>query len=87
MTLEAGNKIWTFRYSAGFVGFDKLIYGLATCRRWIRTYKNSKNKDILKECFMRGVKDGFGKYKPTREIFENTSVAEQVDLIELPLGR
>ncbi len=84
---EVRNKMWTFIHSKAFVGFERIVYVLATCRRWIRTYKNSDNKNVLKECFLRGLKDGLHFYTPTRKVFENTEVAEQVGLVELPLGR
>lgn len=60
---EVRNKIWLMRYSQCFSAAEKLLYSLATLRRWIRTRRNSQNRAVLGDAFRRGWDAGW-KQKP-----------------------
>ena len=56
---EVRNKVWLFRFSSGLSGYEKLVYGASTLRRWMRTVRNSQQPDVLKTERKRGWRDGW----------------------------
>ena len=57
--LEVRNKIWLFRRSRALAGWEKPIYVGASLVRWGRTFRRSSNRQVLKDCLRRGLRDGF----------------------------
>lgn len=50
---EVRNKVWTLR--AGSLGpAERVLYGGATLRRWIRTYAHARDRQVLRSCFRKG---------------------------------
>lgn len=57
-TYEVRNKIWTFTRSAGLNPAERVLYGGATLRRWVRTYRGSSDRKRLVRAGVRGLSQG-----------------------------
>ncbi|GAA1514932.1 GT2 family glycosyltransferase [Agromyces terreus] len=55
---EVRNKLWMFRRSQSLSGFEKLVYGGSSIRRWIRTFLRSSDRAVLRDGWNRGYRDG-----------------------------
>lgn len=55
---EVRNKVWMYRLSRSLSPGEKMVYGLSTIRRWMRTVLRSKDRGTLLEAFRRGLHDG-----------------------------
>jgi GT2 family glycosyltransferase len=55
---EVRNKLWLFAFSRGLSPVEKLLYGVATARRWIMTYVRSADRASLRREFRRGLRAG-----------------------------
>ena len=51
---EVRNKVWMFTRSDGLAPAEKLVYGGATARRWVRTFAKSPDRRTL----LRGLRKG-----------------------------
>ena len=58
---EVRNKIWLFRRSRSLHPKEKLLYGGATARRWVRTYRGSSDRGTLRSAALRGLQAGLRK--------------------------
>jgi len=54
---EVRNKVWTLRTPA-LAPLERLLYGGATVRRWVRTYAGSADRRGLRRSFARGLVAG-----------------------------
>lgn len=55
---EVRNKLWLFRRSRGLSGAEKVLYSGSTARRWVRTYRGSRDRPTLRAALMRGLRAG-----------------------------
>lgn len=55
---EVRNKFWMFRRSASLSAAEKLLYGASSVRRWMRTVARSHERDVLRDGWKRGYRDG-----------------------------
>jgi GT2 family glycosyltransferase len=55
---EVRNKLWMYRLSASLNPLEKTVYGLATLRRWVRTFRRSADRGTLRAALRRGLADG-----------------------------
>lgn len=58
---EVRNKVWLFGRSLGLRPHEKAMYAGATARRWVRTYKSSRDKATLRRAAGKGLRDGLLK--------------------------
>ncbi len=52
--LEVRNKVWMFTRSRSLTPREKALYGAATARRWVRTFRGSQDRATLR----RGLRSG-----------------------------
>jgi GT2 family glycosyltransferase len=57
---EVRNKLWLFRHGRGLRRGEKAVYGAATLRRWVRTYRNSSDRRTLRRALRTGLRAGLG---------------------------
>lgn len=55
---EVRNKLWTFLWSSALAPEERVLYGGATARRWMRTFARSGDRAVLSRAARRGLKDG-----------------------------
>ena len=55
---EVRNKLWMFRRSTSLSASEKLLYGASSVRRWMRTVARSHERDVLRDGWKRGYRDG-----------------------------
>ncbi len=56
---EVRNKLWMLRRSHSLGVGEKILYGGSTLLRWARTVNGSERRDVLKDAFARGWRDGW----------------------------
>ena len=56
---EVRNKLWLFRFSRAFAGWERLLYVAATGRRWLQTWMRSSDRATLRAAGRRGWRDGW----------------------------
>jgi rhamnopyranosyl-N-acetylglucosaminyl-diphospho-decaprenol beta-1,3/1,4-galactofuranosyltransferase len=77
--VEVRNKLWVFRNSHALKRWERVAYRAATVRRWVRTYRASQDKNMLKECFARGVRDAYrDPPRPTADVLEGVGIPSDV---------
>lgn len=82
---EVRNKLWMWRRSSSLRPREKLLYGGATLRRWVRTIRRSAEPDVLRAAFRRGWHDGWAtEPRSNAEVLAGTSVASIVQSIDSP---
>jgi GT2 family glycosyltransferase len=55
---EVRNKLWLFRISRGLRPAEKVLYGGATLSRWLRTYRGSTDRRVLRRAARAGLREG-----------------------------
>jgi rhamnopyranosyl-N-acetylglucosaminyl-diphospho-decaprenol beta-1,3/1,4-galactofuranosyltransferase len=66
---EVRNKIWLFTRSRSLGSVEKLLFGAATGRRWVRTAVASSDRCRLGRAFARGLRDGvLTEPRPTNDV-------------------
>ncbi|GAB3656398.1 hypothetical protein GCM10027596_10530 [Nocardioides korecus] len=55
---EVRNKVWLFTRSHGLRADEKVLYGGATLRRWVRTWAGSADRPTLRRGLVTGLRDG-----------------------------
>lgn len=80
---EVRNKMWTYLYCQSLSGFEKIVYCLATIRRWCKTIAVSKDRKLLIKCLISGLKDGLHRPRSTYEVLADSPVAKKVVGIEV----
>jgi GT2 family glycosyltransferase len=55
---EVRNKLWLFTRSDGLTPRERAFYGIATVRRWARTFAASTNRSLLWTSMLKGLVDG-----------------------------
>jgi GT2 family glycosyltransferase len=66
---EVRNKLWLFRFSPAFAGWERFLYIAATGRRWVRTWRRSGDRTVLGAAGRRGWRDGWrARPRPNAEV-------------------
>ena len=55
---EVRNKLWMLLRSPSLSPEERLLYLGASLRRWARTFRGSRNRDVLRSAGLRGARDG-----------------------------
>ena len=55
---EVRNKVWLFTRSAGLGPAERLLYAGSTLARWLRTFRGSSDRAVLRRAAVRGLRDG-----------------------------
>lgn len=72
---EVRNKLWVFRRSHALLGWEKLLYAAATARRWLRTFRASSDRAVLRDGLRRGWRDGWRRSpRPSRVVLRDAGV-------------
>ena len=72
---EVRNKIWMLRASSSLGPLERLAYGAATLRRWVRTFARSADRGTLASSFRQGVAAGVRtRPRPTEEVLAEAGV-------------
>ncbi len=84
---EVRNKLWVFRLSKALYGWENALYIAATARRWVRTFRASQDRSVLRDGLRRGWRDGWRtRPRPSTEVLAIAGVPddvmEQVRLLE-----
>jgi rhamnopyranosyl-N-acetylglucosaminyl-diphospho-decaprenol beta-1,3/1,4-galactofuranosyltransferase len=58
---EVRNKVWLFRFSRSLSLLEKALYLASSLARWVRTFRGSANRPVLRAGLVRGLRDGFGR--------------------------
>lgn len=56
---EVRNKLWVFRLSKALSCWENALYIAATARRWVRTFRASQDRSVLRDGLRRGWRDGW----------------------------
>ena len=66
---EVRNKLWMLTRSRSLSPIEKVLYGGATIRRWVRTFAASSDRAVLRRALVRGVREALRRGpRPTAEI-------------------
>ena len=65
---DVRNKLWVFCRRRTLAPWEKLLYGGASVRLWIRTIKNTDEKKTYLGYLARGVRDALRPYRTNREV-------------------
>ena len=57
---EVRNKLWLFTRSPGLAPAERLLYAGSTLARWVRTFRGSSDRAVLRRAALRGLRDGLG---------------------------
>ncbi|SER74289.1 Glycosyltransferase, GT2 family [Propionibacterium cyclohexanicum] len=82
---EVRNKIWLFTHSQALNGWERVVYGASTLRRWARTVRASRERATLGSGLWRGLVDGLTA-RPRRndEVLADCPVAHEIQELENP---
>lgn len=76
---EVRNKLWVFLRSRALKPWEKLAYAGASVRRWIRTFRSSRNRGVLLTGLRQGLAEGLGsRPRPTAEVLRDAGVPADV---------
>lgn len=76
---EVRNKLWVFRLSRALKVWEKALYEAATARRWLRTFRASSDRAQLRDCLLRGWREGWRtRPRPDAEALANAAVPVDV---------
>jgi len=77
--VEVRNKLWLFGRSRGLAPWEKVLYGGSTLRRWVRTYRGSSRRGVLRAAALRGLRDGLVTApRPTAEVLASAGAPPSV---------
>jgi rhamnopyranosyl-N-acetylglucosaminyl-diphospho-decaprenol beta-1,3/1,4-galactofuranosyltransferase len=83
---EVRNKIWTLRTGSLRVP-ERLLYGAATLRRWMRTYAHSADRHALRSSLARGAVAGVRTHPRSNEqVLAAVGLAAHADAAHSPGG-
>ncbi len=76
---EVRNKLWLFRDARGLRLHEKLLFGAATARRWVRTLRRSPQTDVVRDGLRRGWRDGRRtRPRPNAEVLADAGLPADV---------
>lgn len=76
---EVRNKLWVFLRSSALYPWEKVLYFGASLRRWIRTFRASSDRAVLRDGLRRGLRDGLRTSpRPTRDVLRSAGVPVDV---------
>ncbi|WP_178945567.1 glycosyltransferase [Kocuria sp. TGY1127_2] len=64
---DVRNKLWVFSRSQSLAPWEKILYGGATGRLWVRTFRNSSNRQALTKYLARGFWDALRAPRSNRQ--------------------
>ncbi len=67
---DVRNKLWVFTRSASLAPWEKVLYGGATARLWLRTLKSSQDRRTLAGRFLTGVRDALRPPRSNAEVLD-----------------
>lgn len=65
---DVRNKLWVFCRRRTLAPHEKLLYGLATGRLWVRTLLSTAEKKTYTSYFLKGLRDATSGYRPNSEV-------------------
>ncbi|WP_169053760.1 glycosyltransferase [Agromyces sp. H66] len=77
---EVRNKLWMFRRSTSLSPFEKVVYGGSSVRRWVRTFLRSADRDVLRDGWRRGRRDGM-RTRPRPNAMSLADLGEAADAV------
>jgi GT2 family glycosyltransferase len=73
---EVRNKVWTLRSGLPLAPGERVLYGGATVRRWVRTFAKSADRRALAASLARGFAAGVRtRPRATEDVFESAGLA------------
>ena len=76
---EVRNKLWVFRRSDALYPWEKALYRAATARRWVRTFRASADRGVLRDCLRRGLREGLrSRPRPNTDALRDSGVPVDV---------
>ena len=73
---EVRNKVWMLRGGSSLAPAERLLYGGATLRRWVRTFAKSSDRRTLRSCLITGLAAGVRtRPRPTEEVLASAGFA------------
>lgn len=75
---EVRNKRWVFRHARGLRTHERVIFGLATLRRWIRTWRRSPDREVIADGWRRGRRDARVAPRPNAQVLAGAAVPADV---------
>ena len=73
---EVRNKVWTLRAGSSLAPAERVLYGGATLRRWVRTFAKSSDRATLRSCLISGLAAGVRTSpRPTGEVLASAGLA------------
>lgn len=67
---DVRNKLWVFTRSASLAPWEKVLYGGATARLWLRTLKSSQDRAAVGRRFLAGVRDALSAPRSNAEVLD-----------------
>ncbi|MBA9003191.1 glycosyltransferase [Thermomonospora cellulosilytica] len=75
---EVRNKVWLFTRSPGLTPMERVLYGGSTARRWVRTFARSRDRTVLRDGFVRGMRAGLRERpRPTGELIARWTAGDE----------
>ncbi|WP_325049542.1 glycosyltransferase [Kocuria soli] len=65
---DVRNKLWVFTRSRSLAPWEKVLYGGATARLWVRTLRGSADRRAVVERFGRGVRDALKAPRSNQDV-------------------
>lgn len=65
---DVRNKLWVFTRSASLAPWEKVLYGGATARLWLRTLRSSQDRSAVARRFLTGVRDAWHAPRSNAEV-------------------
>ena len=84
--LEVRNKVWMFTRSPALAGWERLLYGASTLRRWAATFRASSDRAALRSGLRRGLRDGLRR-GPRRNARVLAGTPVEADVLAVEGGR
>ncbi|MFB8229014.1 glycosyltransferase family 2 protein [Cellulosimicrobium sp. NPDC055967] len=86
---EVRNKLWMLLRSPSLSPEERVLYLGASLRRWARTFRGSRNRDLLRSAGLRGARDGLlrGPRRNAAVLAEMGAVTTEVDALDVGRGR
>ncbi|MCO7274294.1 glycosyltransferase family 2 protein [Cellulosimicrobium cellulans] len=86
---EVRNKLWMLLRSPSLSPEERLLYLGASLRRWARTFRGSRNRDVLRSAGLRGARDGLlrGPRRNAAVLADMGPLTAEVDALDAGRGR
>jgi rhamnopyranosyl-N-acetylglucosaminyl-diphospho-decaprenol beta-1,3/1,4-galactofuranosyltransferase len=78
---EVRNKIWMMLFSSGLNPWEKVLYSGSTLRRWVRTVRHSRHRNVLGTQLRRGLAAGL-RHRPASNAVSLAGLGEGSDAVQ-----